>query len=50
MFEQEDGITVVVDRTTYFYVDEPLRIDFDEAERVYRIRANSHVIPDKIRL
>ncbi|KEO84523.1 iron-sulfur cluster biosynthesis family protein [Tumebacillus flagellatus] len=49
-FEQGDGLTVVVDRATYFYIDEPLRIDYDESERVYRIRSNSQIIPDKIRL
>lgn len=50
MFVQTEWLTVVVDRATYFYVDEPLRIDYDEAERVYRIRSNSQIIPDQIRL
>lgn len=50
MFDQGEGLLVMVDRATYFYVDEQLRIDYDEREQVYRIRANSHVIPDKIRL
>jgi hypothetical protein len=49
-FDDGDGVLVVVDRSTYAYVDEPLRIDYDERERVYRIRANSQIIPDKIRL
>jgi len=40
----------VVDRSTQLLLDEPLRIDYDEAEGVYRIRSNSQIIPDRIRL
>ncbi|MGZ4106300.1 MAG: iron-sulfur cluster biosynthesis family protein [Tumebacillaceae bacterium] len=43
-------VQVVVDRSSYFFVDEPLRIDFDEEEQVFRLRANTHVIPDKFKL
>ena len=47
MFEQGD-VKVVVDRTTSFYIDEPLKIDYENG--AYRIRAASHVIPDRIKL
>ncbi|WP_157721696.1 hypothetical protein [Tumebacillus avium] len=45
-----DGIRVVVDRSSWFFVDEPLKIDYDPEEKVFRIRAAGFVIPDKIRL
>lgn len=43
-------VQVVVDRASYFFLDEPLRIDYDEGEHVYRLRCNSHVIPQKFTL
>lgn len=49
VFEQGD-VQVLVDRASYFFIDEPLKIDFDPEEGVYRIKAATHVIPDKIRL
>lgn len=50
MIDTGDGIQVVVDRSSWFFVDEPLKIDYDPEEKVFRIRAAGFVIPDKIRL
>ncbi|ASS74416.1 hypothetical protein CIG75_05055 [Tumebacillus algifaecis] len=45
-----DNIQVVVDRGSWFFVDEPLKIDYEPAEKAFRIRAATHVIPDRIKL
>jgi Fe-S cluster assembly iron-binding protein IscA len=49
VFEFGD-VQVVVDRSSYFFVDEPLRIDYDAREEVFRLRADTHVIPDQFKL
>jgi len=43
-------VQVVVDRATGFFLDDPMRIDYDEAEQAFRIRTDGQIIPDRIRL
>lgn len=50
VFEAGDGVRVVVDRSTYFMLDDPMRIDYDEAEQAFRLRCDTHVIPQRFRL
>ena len=49
MFGDEE-VRAVVDKASYFYLDDPVTIDYDDLEGVYRLRAATHVIPDKFRL
>jgi uncharacterized protein YqkB len=43
-------VTILIDRATDIYLDDPMRLDYDKKERVYLLRSSNSALVHRMRL